>query len=101
MKAHVMPIITAHLKERGLELSTEKTKITQIDKGFDFLGQNIRKYKNGMIRKLLIKPSEKNTNSFLDKGARNNQTKSDNESRRVDKNTQPDYSRLGKLSSAY
>ncbi len=67
LESEVMPIITAHLKERGLELSTEKTKITQIDKGFDFLGQNIRKYKNGTIRKLLIKPSEKNTNSFLDK----------------------------------
>ncbi len=67
LESEVIPIITAHLKERGLELSEEKTKITQIDKGFDFLGQNIRKYKNGAIRKLLIKPSEKNTNSFLDK----------------------------------
>ena len=50
-----------------MELSPEKTKITRIDEGFDFLGQNIRKYKNGTIRKLLIKPSKKNTNSFLDK----------------------------------
>jgi len=67
LERKVMPIIETHLKERGLELSREKTKITHIDKGFDFLGQNIRKYKNGKIRKLLIKPSEKNTNSFLDK----------------------------------
>ena len=67
LENEVMPIIEAHLKERGLELSPEKTKITRIDEGFDFLGQNIRKYKNGTIRKLLIKPSKKNANSFLDK----------------------------------
>ncbi len=34
-------------------LSKVKTKITYIDHGFDFLGQNIRKYDG----KLLIKPS--------------------------------------------
>ena len=37
--------------------------MTHIDKGFDFLGQNIRKY-NG---KLLIKPSKKNVAIFLKK----------------------------------
>ncbi len=42
------------LSERGLELSEEKTKITSIDDGFDFLGFNFRHY-NG---KLLIKPSK-------------------------------------------
>ena len=42
------------LAERGLELSAEKTKITQIGEGFDFLGWNFRKYKE----KLLIKPSK-------------------------------------------
>jgi RNA-directed DNA polymerase len=67
LETEVMPIIENHLKERGLELSKEKTKITHIDKGFDFLGQNIRKYKSGMTRKLLIKPAKKNINSFLEK----------------------------------
>jgi RNA-directed DNA polymerase len=43
------------LKQRGLELSNEKTQITHINDGFDFLGWNFRKY-NG---KLLIKPSKK------------------------------------------
>ena len=38
----------------GLELSDEKTCITEISKGFDFLGFNIRKYNE----KLLIKPSK-------------------------------------------
>lgn len=47
----VMPVVVAFLKERGLELSIEKTKITHVDDGFDFLGFNVRKYK----RKLLIK----------------------------------------------
>ncbi|WP_319950823.1 group II intron maturase-specific domain-containing protein, partial [Klebsiella pneumoniae] len=41
--------------------SEEKTAITHIDKGFDFLGQNVRKY-NG---KMLIKPSKKNLKNFL------------------------------------
>ena len=57
----VRPIIIAFLKERDLELSTEKTKITHIDEGFDFLGFNIRKYGN----KLLIKPAKKSIKIFL------------------------------------
>ena len=43
LETEVKPLIEKHLKERGLELSTEKTKITHIDEGFDFLGQNIRR----------------------------------------------------------
>lgn len=50
------------LKERGLELSEEKTLITHIDDGFDFLGFNIRKYKGV----LLIKPSEKSLKKFAE-----------------------------------
>jgi RNA-directed DNA polymerase len=44
----------------GLELSEEKTSITEISKGFDFLGFNIRKYDE----KLLIKPSKDNILGF-------------------------------------
>jgi len=51
----VKEMIGQFLKERGLELSEEKTKVTHIDDGFDFLGWNFRKYKG----KLLIKPSKK------------------------------------------
>jgi len=58
----VKPIVEIFLKERGLELSAQKTKITHVDDGFDFLGFNVRKYKG----KLLIKPSKKNVKSFLD-----------------------------------
>lgn len=62
----VKPIVESFLKERGLELSHEKTVITHTTKGFDFLGQNIRRYqlRNGGS-KFLIKPSEKNIKTFL------------------------------------
>jgi RNA-directed DNA polymerase len=45
----------------GLKLSQEKTRITNIDKSFDFLGFNLRKYKG----KLLIKPAKIGINTFL------------------------------------
>ena len=35
LENEVMPIIESHLKERGLELSPEKTRITNIETGFD------------------------------------------------------------------
>ncbi|MBF0458900.1 MAG: hypothetical protein HQK99_13515 [Nitrospirae bacterium] len=59
----VKPLITRFLSERGLELSSEKTSITHIENGFDFLGQNIRKYKD----KFIIKPSKGNVKVFLKK----------------------------------
>jgi RNA-directed DNA polymerase len=48
----------------GLELSPEKTSITPIETGFDFLGQNVRKYRNG---KVIITPSANNVKAFLAK----------------------------------
>ena len=63
LETKVKPLIEEHLKERGLELSPEKTKLTHIEEGFDFLGQNVRKY-NG---KLIIKPSHKNVQTCLKK----------------------------------
>jgi len=59
LKTKIKPAIETFLAQRGLLLSEEKTKITQIGVGFNFLGQNIRKYRNGV---LLIKPSK---DSFL------------------------------------
>jgi RNA-directed DNA polymerase len=56
-------LLTDFLARRGLELSEEKTLITHISNGFDFLGFNIRKY-NG---KLLIKPSEKSQKKITEK----------------------------------
>lgn len=48
-------MIADFLRGRGLTLSKEKTVITHINSGFDFLGWNFRKF-NG---KLIIKPSFK------------------------------------------
>lgn len=61
LQKKVKPVIEKFLKERGLSLSLEKTHITHISKGFDFLGANIRKY-NG---KLIIKPSKESVKTFL------------------------------------
>lgn len=63
LRDKVLPIVKEFLTERGLQLSEEKTVITHIEDGFDFLGKNIRKY-NG---KLLIKPSKTSVKSFLEK----------------------------------
>ena len=59
----IKSLLTEFLAERGLSLSEEKTMITNISEGFDFLGFNIRKY-NG---KLLIKPSMKSQKKIIEK----------------------------------
>jgi RNA-directed DNA polymerase len=63
LEEEVKPLVREFLRERGLKLSTEKTKITHIRDGIDFLGQNARKYKN----RVFMKPSRKNVKSFLEK----------------------------------
>lgn len=60
----VKPLIEEFLAHRGLQLSAEKTKITHITEGFDFLGQNIRMYPN---RKVLIKPSKDSIKAVIAK----------------------------------
>jgi RNA-directed DNA polymerase len=72
-------IIAKWLKERGLELSEEKTKIVHSTEGFDFLGFNIRHYENETTGyrakkfankqgfKVLIKPSNKSIKTHSDK----------------------------------
>lgn len=60
----VKPLIEDFLAQRGLQLSREKTKITHITKGFDFLGQNIRMYSRG---RLLIRPSKSAIRSVIEK----------------------------------
>lgn len=63
LESEVQPWVEAFLAERGLELSTEKTRIVPIDDGFDFLGWNFRKYSET----LLIKPSKNNAQAFYRK----------------------------------
>jgi RNA-directed DNA polymerase len=67
LEDEVKPLVEQFLVERGLELSLEKTQITRIEDGFDFLGQTVRKYRRGKQEKLLITPSQKNVKAFLDK----------------------------------
>jgi RNA-directed DNA polymerase len=59
----VRPMVVQFLQERGLELSEEKTHITPVEEGFDFLGQTIRRFGE----KVLARPSRKNVVSLLDK----------------------------------
>lgn len=63
LEQQIIPIVETFLKERGLNLSKEKTKIVHISQGFDFLSQNIRKYND----KLLIKPTKETIKSLLTK----------------------------------
>lgn len=63
LETQVKPLVEAFLAERGLRLSPEKTRITHVDVGFDFLGQHVRKFKG----KLIIKPAKKNVKNFLEK----------------------------------
>jgi len=63
LEEEVIPVVQRFLAKRGLTLSPDKTHVTHIDQGFDFLGQNLRKY-NG---KLLIKPSRKSVKTLLQK----------------------------------
>jgi len=63
LEENVIPAINEFLEPRGLLLSEEKTKIVRIEQGFDFLGQNLRKYRN----KLITKPSKENAKSFSEK----------------------------------
>lgn len=60
----VMPAIRSFLAKRGLNLSQEKTRITRIEDGFDFLGFNLRKYNNG---KLLIRPTKDSVKGIIGK----------------------------------
>jgi len=59
----IIPLVSDFLMERGLELSPEKSKITNISDGFNFISQNVRKFRG----KLIIRPSKEAVHSFKDK----------------------------------
>ena len=54
LEQKVKPALTAFLAQRGLELSEQKTVLTSIDAGFDFLGHTLRKHRG----KLLVTPAK-------------------------------------------
>lgn len=57
----VRPVVEVFLSERGLSLSQEKTKISSIQEGFDFLGMNVQKHHS----RLIIKPAKNSVKRFL------------------------------------
>jgi len=63
LEHNVLPAIRQFMATRGLALAEEKTRITHIEEGFDFLGQNVRKYDG----ELLIKPAAKSEKALLEK----------------------------------
>jgi len=63
LENEIKPLVESFLQERGLTLSPDKTCITHITDGFDFLGQTIREYHG----KIIVKPSRKNIKTFLTK----------------------------------
>ncbi|MEO1376647.1 MAG: reverse transcriptase domain-containing protein [Cyanobacteria bacterium J06635_10] len=60
----VLNKVSSFLKERGMELSQEKTKVKATTDGFDFLGWNFKVQKN---RKLRNTPSEENFKAMREK----------------------------------
>lgn len=62
LQMEVRPLVEQFLSERGLALSREKTSITHIEDGFDFLGQTLRRCPGG---KTLLKPSRRSVKTFL------------------------------------
>jgi RNA-directed DNA polymerase len=60
----VQPLVEHFLRQRGLELSHEKTRITHLEDGFDFLGQTVRRFDDG---KVLTQPSKRSVQTFLSK----------------------------------
>src|SRR5262249_31754318 len=68
LENEVKPLVRGFLAERGLTLSEAKTKVTRVAEGFDFLGQHVRKYRNGKPNsRLLITPAKGNVQAFLRK----------------------------------
>jgi len=49
LEQKVKPALTAFLHKRGLELSEQKTVITHIQTGFNFLGHTVRKYGDKLL----------------------------------------------------
>jgi RNA-directed DNA polymerase len=67
LEEEVVPLVEQFLAERGLELSREKTVVTHVEDGFDFLGQTVRKRRwgRGDRAKLYITPSKKSVKALL------------------------------------
>jgi RNA-directed DNA polymerase len=63
LEQKVKPAATAFLTPRGLELSEQKTVITHVSQGFNFLGHTVRKFGD----KLLTTPAKRSLQALRDK----------------------------------
>lgn len=63
----VYELLEPYLEKRGLTLSKEKTRITHLSEGFDFLGVNFRRYKNSEGYYVMSSPSKDNIKAYMDK----------------------------------
>jgi RNA-directed DNA polymerase len=66
LQEKVKPAIRVFLSQRGLNLSGEKTRITRIENGFDFLGQHLRKFGD----KFIVTPSKNSVKGIVSKTKR-------------------------------
>ena len=64
---NVPVLLKDYLDERGLTLAEDKTRITTIREGFDFLGFNIRSFKTKSGEKVLTQPSKDSIKAFKEK----------------------------------
>lgn len=64
---NVYQLLEPYLEERGLILAPDKTLVTNLYDGFDFLGFNIRAYKTQKGDKVLSQPSNKSLKNFKGK----------------------------------
>jgi RNA-directed DNA polymerase len=92
LETKVQPAIINFLKERDLELSLEKTKITHMNDGFDFLGFNIRKYRDKLLKTKCFIGQE-----ILRKNSRNNPAVGKHPNSKTHSESELKNLRMGKL----
>lgn len=63
LERDVRPKVERFLAERGLQLSAEKTRLSHVEQGFNFLGFHFKKYRKA----LLIQPQDGKTRELLEK----------------------------------
>jgi RNA-directed DNA polymerase len=63
LEQKIKPALIAFLSQRGLELSEQKTVITHVDNGFNFLGHTVRRYGD----KVLTHPAKSNLQALRKK----------------------------------
>ena len=96
LEQEVKPLVETFMRERGLELSPEKTVITHISAGFDFLGQN-RSY---VRRQDAHQTIEEECQSVPGENPHGGQGTQAGHGRKPDLPTEPDHSRMDALPSA-